>query len=304
MDNIEIRMKVSGVKAGMSGIKVVNINSIKYKKRIKEQVQKLINREINYISGIFPFHNEEFYNRGLVYLQSVMLWKDFVQDDADMRHQPDSDDNLAYLLTGLELLGIGISFHNFDTADIMLSQKGCIPEKIEKKYTLKLLFGDIFYSRAVIYFLQFHDYEIFRNVLSSLKHVHEGRLDIHKKIMGIIKDGNEKTGVHIKKQAIVMANYLLRESFYIGYKIFRVSRTGVKTDGIFRIADLIVALATCTDIENYHTAIKESPLISSCGLTFLRRKINFINRQLDDMIPELDTGCLKESLNAIRESFS
>lgn len=59
------------------------------------------------------------------------------------------------LLEGIELLAIGVKFHNFNTDDFNIpgNKKGV--EDKDKKYILKLLFGDIFYSRAVIYLLKF-----------------------------------------------------------------------------------------------------------------------------------------------------
>lgn len=303
---IKVSLKKPGINTGSESLdpeprgKGRNINSIKDLKRVKERVRGLVNREIKYISGIFPYHDNNYFNHNLIYFQGVMLWKNLVLQGKIVKEPPALNDNLVNLLTGLELLGMGLSFHGFNTADYMPAQKGSIPEQVEKKYTLSLLFGDIFYSRAVIYFLKFHDYEIFRGILNSLKKVHECRLELHKDIRGTLKDGRNIIEIGKKKRALIMANGLLRESFHAGYEIFKVRESGFKADDVFEVIDLLVTLMTYNGLESFYAALGESPLIYESRV-FLRRKIDLINERLGNLIPALDFECLKKPILILKE---
>ena len=91
------------------------------------------------------------------------------------------NNRLINLIAGLELLSIGTSFHIFKAGGSNISGVADAP-KMEKDYTIDLLFGDIFYSRAVIYLLRFKDHKVFDKILEALKRLHENRLILHLKI--------------------------------------------------------------------------------------------------------------------------
>jgi hypothetical protein len=291
------------VKHRGSGIKGKQVNSIKDKKLIKKKVQGLINREIRYISTIFPYFDKSFYNRRLIYFQGVFLWKSLILPGKNIQGLTVPADNLVNLITGLELMGMGISFHCFDTADFLVTNKESIGESAEKKYTLKLLFGDIFYSRAVIYLLKFKDCKIFENILGSLKQVHESRLALHKEISGIFGNGRNISVMGSKRQLLLNANRLFRESFYLGYNIFRVGNFKIKTGEIFKIVNHLVVLLTYTNLENYFKALPESARKLK-SLLFFHDKKDFINGQLNDIISRLNCERLRKAIVALKESIN
>ncbi|MFC2159602.1 hypothetical protein ACFLQS_02665 [Actinomycetota bacterium] len=125
------------------------------------------------------------------------------------------------LIVGLELLSIGTAFHDFKSNGSFLSPDNR-PGKIEKEYTLDLLFGDIFYSRAVIYLLRFEDHDVFDRILNSLKELHESRLVLHRGISDMLQTGGDLPGFddYLDTESLIGANRLLDISLDISFEIF------------------------------------------------------------------------------------
>jgi hypothetical protein len=104
--------------------------------------------------------------------------------------------------------------------------------KSEQKYTVDLLFGDIFYSRAVIYLLKYGDHYIFESILDSLKAVHKSRLILHQRLSEVsnnIKSSGEsdvdfeiglKDLLEDNMVPVLGVNSLYKTSFLIGWGLF------------------------------------------------------------------------------------
>jgi hypothetical protein len=116
--------------------------------------------------------------------------------------------------------------------------------KSEQKYTVDLLFGDIFYSRAVIYLLKYGDHYIFESILDSLKAVHKNRLILHQRLSEVsnnIKSLNSndvdfeiglKDLLEDNMVPVLGVNSLYKTSFLIGWGLF--AGTGEQGDGNLR----------------------------------------------------------------------
>ena len=119
---------------------------------VKNKVKELVVKEIKYISNLFPYNIKKFFNPNLICSQNILT---FLNNDypAASVFSPDFLYKLTNLLAGIELTAIGVNLHSFNTKDFMLlAGNRKFRQKDEKSYTLDLLFGDIFYSRAVVYF--------------------------------------------------------------------------------------------------------------------------------------------------------
>ncbi len=107
--------------------------------------------------------------------------------------------------------------------------------KSDKNYTVDLLFGDIFYSRAVIYLLKYGDHFIFESILDSLKSVHKNRLILHQKLSEVSSNassnsskGNREIDVEAGLRdllednmvPVLGVNSLYKTSFLIGWGLF------------------------------------------------------------------------------------
>jgi hypothetical protein len=113
--------------------------------------------------------------------------------------------------------------------------------KSEKNYTVDLLFGDIFYSRAVIYLLKYGDHFIFESILDSLKTVHKSRLILHQRLSEVSnnvnisgrKEVDFETGLQRLLEDnmahVLGVNSLYKTSFMIGWGLFK--QTGKEDDG-------------------------------------------------------------------------
>ena len=89
------------------------IRGLKVEVKVKNQVRKIICKELEYISGFFSYNIRNFYNAGLVYSQGVLLLSDSKKTYVPM--SPPFMEKLVNLLAGIELLAIGVDFHNFKT---------------------------------------------------------------------------------------------------------------------------------------------------------------------------------------------
>lgn len=113
--------------------------------------------------------------------------------------------------------------------------------KSEQKYTVDLLFGDILYSRAVIYLLKYEDHYIFESILDSLKAVHKSRLILHQRLSEVSKNNKSSGRKNVDFEAglqrllednmipVLGVNSLYKTSFLIGWGLF--AGMGVQGDG-------------------------------------------------------------------------
>ncbi len=207
------------------------------------------------------------------------------------------------LIVGLELLSIGTVFHDFKSSGFFLSlddRSG----KIEKEYTLDLLFGDIFYSRAVIYLLRFEDHDLFDRILTSLKELHESRLMLHSGIGELLQAGGSPSsfGHYIDMGAITGANRLLNISLDISFEIF-AEKSGMEEKNKFsNLVRQIMILKTYDELIKYIMSVKTGPSTEKIS-SYLTSKKNFTDRKLSDIISELDSGKFKSSIKALLDSL-
>ena len=217
--------------------------------------------------------------------------------------QRQSAKKVMNLIVGLELLSIGTAFHDFKSSGSFL-----IPDdrsaKIEKEYTLDLLFGDIFYSRAVIYLLRFEDHDVFDRILASLKELHESRLILHRGIGDQLQAGGDLLGFddYMDTGSLTGANRLLDISLDISFEIFVEKSGGVEKNKFSSIAKQIMVLKTYDELIKYILSLKTG-LSTEKISSHLTSKKNFTDRKLSDIISELDSGKLKSSIKALLDSL-
>jgi len=300
-----------------SWIKGKRINSAKKKAAIKKQVEKIIRREIKYISSFFPYNVEKFHNSSLLYFHSIFLMEDYQEyclDERikvsggdypgirDMDPDPgDMDRKVMNLIVGLELLSAGTAFHDFKVSGTSL-YSGESLKKIEKEYILDLLFGDIFYSRAVIYLLRYGDHGVFDRILTSLKELHESKLRLHRKIGDLIKADSDPSDLDSDKDLLINANRLLDASLDISFNMFCKNKGTPGKKKYSCITMKIVLLKTYDELLRYLKSLKGMPSTEKIS-SYLASKKNFTVKRLSDIISELDSGKSNSSLKALVDSL-
>jgi hypothetical protein len=160
----------------------------------------------------------------------------------------DLDLRLVNLITGLELLSIGTAFHDFnkDGSNIIGEESA----SREKSYTLDLLFGDIFYSRAVIYLLKFRDHKVFDSILEALKELHDSRLKLHLIIQKILESGSDPGAIEKNKRLLIDANRLLFISCMVGQEL-PGSVSSIKRERFAGIINIILEYKTYGELLKY-----------------------------------------------------
>jgi len=287
-------------------IKGKRINLLKHKAAIRKQVEKTVGREIKYISSFFPYDIKKFHNRSLLYFQSIFLMEDY-QENHEIKDigpgQRQSAKKVMNLIVGLELLSIGTSFHDFKSSGSFL-----IPDdrsaKIEKEYTLDLLFGDIFYSRAVIYLLRFEDHDVFDRILASLKELHKSRLMLHRAVGDLLQAGSDPSSFdhNADTKLLAGANRLCGISLDISFEIFG-EKSGVEEKNKFSsLTEQIMVLKTYDELIKYTLSIK-TDLSTEKISSHLTSKKNFTDRKLSDIISELNSGKFRSSTKALLDSL-
>jgi len=290
-------------------IKGKRINSVRHKAAIKRQVEKTIKQEIKYVSSFFPYNIEKFHNRSLLYFQSIFLAEDlaencFNKDEKAAAKDPDrrcTRTKLINLIVGLELLSIGTAFHDFKASGSFLNP-GDSSGEIEKEYTLDLLFGDIFYSRAVIFLLRYGDHDVFDRILAALKELHENRLKLHQKVRDMLEEDHEPSNYDRDTDSLVKANKLLGISFDIGFNMFCKNTGRKKKKEYSSLTGHIILLRTYDELLKYLKSLKGDPSTEKIS-AYLTSKKNFTDRKLSDIISELDSGKFNSSLKALLDSL-
>ncbi len=273
------------------------INPVKYKIVLKRQVKKILKREIKYISSFFPYSITGFHNLDMVYLQAVLLAGSFFGNNLEYILNSRS----INLLSGLELLSIGTSFHNFK-----INGSNIIVEKsstVEKEYTLDLLFGDIFYSRAVVYLLKYQDHEVFGKILVSMKKLHEGRLKLHVKMQEAIEEKIEPSLIDNDTGILIDASRLLYIAFEIGESISDRRKQDHMADKYYDIAEKIVLLKTYDELLEYVNAFPRKDSLDKI-LDHLNSKKNATGKELSDIITKSGSDPFKSNINTLLESLN
>jgi len=282
------------------------ISLTKHKAVIRKQVERTIRREIKYISSFFPYTIDKFHNPSLLYFQSIFLMEDCQEncetgDTGSEKRQ--SAKKVMNLIVGLELLSIGTAFHDFKSNGSFLGPDNR-SGKIEKGYTLDLLFGDIFYSRAVIFLLRFEDHKVFDRILNSLKELHESRLVLHSGINDMLQAGGDPSSFNycLDTESLIGANRLLDVSLDISFEIF-CEKSGRKEKNKFSdLSKQIMILKTYNELLKYIHSLKTDLSIEKIS-SHLTSKKNFTDRKLSDIISKLDSGKFKSSIKALLDSL-
>jgi hypothetical protein len=216
-----------------------------------KQVSYILQQELKYLSGLYRYDLKKFFNPRLLHCANIFAFL----EDARQLPEPFME-RLVNLVAGIELLSVGTNLHNFNIGDFIKLAESINPGdsgyntdngnnvvgghntdnttllKSEQKYTVDLLFGDILYSRAVIYLLKYQEQHIFESILDSLKAIHKSRLILHHKLSEVsnkIKSSgssNVDFEIGLKELlednmvGVLGANSLHKTSFLIGWGLF------------------------------------------------------------------------------------
>ena len=219
-----------------------------------KQVSFILQQELKYLSGLYPYDLKKFFDSRLLHCANIFA---FLKDTQQLPSP--FMERLVNLTAGIELLSIGTNHHNFNIGDFIKLAEIIIPGgqgdtvgktepkaqkilfKSEQKYTVDLLFGDILYSRAVIYLLKYGDHYIFESILDSLKAVHKSRLILHQRLSEVSNNNNSLGSSDVDFEAglknllednivpVLGVNSLYKTSFLIGWGLF--VGIGVQGDG-------------------------------------------------------------------------
>jgi len=203
---------------------------------------------------------------------------------------------LVSLITGLELLSIGTVFHDFNRGGSRMPAEES--DSTERGYTLDLLFGDIFYSRAVIYLLRFRDHEVFDSILEALKKMHESRLKLHLAMQKALSPGGDKGCISRDKKLLIDVNSLLHISVITGMKISGRSKM-LKNRKLSGIVEGLVAYKTYRDLLKYLMSPGPSPDLSGC----LEKRAKSIIPEIEGTIAGLEEKDLSQDLNIMFDSL-
>jgi hypothetical protein len=207
-----------------------------------KQVSHILQQELKYLSGLYHYDLKRFFDPRLLHCSNIFAFL----KDAALLEKPFME-KLVNLVAGIELLSVGTNLHNFNTGDFIKLAESINPGdsghnavngtqkihfKSEQKYIVDLLFGDIFYSRSVIYLLKYKEHHIFESILDSLKTVHKSRLIMHQRLSEVTNNikssGSNNVDFEIGLRelfednmvGVLGANSLYKTSFLIGWGLF------------------------------------------------------------------------------------
>jgi hypothetical protein len=173
----------------------------------------------------------------------------------------------------------------------------------EKTYTIELLFGDIFYSRAVIYLLGFGDHVVFDEILTSLKTVHKSRLALHH---SILESGRKKTDllkeIRQRPPFFYGIGELLKTSFYIGMANALPAADLHKIGLYYRAVSLITILKTYDDMEKLFSLLL--PDEEQCkGNAYFYDEKTKVKVRIEDCIGKIEEPLFGSNLRSIYQKF-
>ena len=289
---------------------------------VKNKVKELVAKEIKHISNLFPYNIKKFFNPGLIYSQNVLT---FLNNDypAASVFSADFLYKLTNLLAGIELTAIGVNLHSFNTKDFMLlAGNRKFKQKIEKSYTLDLLFGDIFYSRAVVYFMEYGDFLIFTGILDSLKQAHKSKLLFYRQLveainMNVVEMNGGTAFKKINQQIIkkyenqveklidenidliIGINSLLKTSFIVGWALFADSQ---KVKFPASLINKFIMVKAYNDLKDFFNQLPEEAS-SLKKIKNISSQKNFIKGELNDIISNLKPDWLKANFKVLGRSY-
>lgn len=271
---------------------------------VKKKVRELVAKEIKYISNLFPYNIKKFFNPSLIYSQNVLTFLNNYYPAASV-FSPGFLYRLTNLLVGIELIATGVNLHSFNAKDFMLlAGNRKFRQKNEKSYTLDLLFGDIFYSRAVVYFMEYGDFLIFNGILDSLKQAHKSKLFFHQQLVEAINE-NVKYENQIEKlldenlDLIIGINSLLKTSFIVGWALFADCE---KVKFPASLINKFIMIKAYNDLEDFFNQLpEEAPSLKK--IKNISSQKNFIKGELNDIISNLKPDWLKANFKVLGRSY-
>jgi len=290
-----------------------------------KQVKDIVIKEIKYVSRLYPYNIKKFFNPELIYCRNILAFINYNSTSSSNSYfySKTFHHKFINLMAGIELLAVGVSLHSFNINDLIdLADNKKFTQKGEKYYTLELLFGDIFYSKATIYLLEYGDYQIFNSILDSLKLAHKSKLMLHQNIVetlntNLYKDlardlTNEIPKSRLKNyemqieelfeenlSLILGINSLIKTSFIIGWGLF-LAREDPEIH--YRLINNFVLLKAYNDLDSFFNLLPDS-FYGVKQIKFIKDKKSFIKSELNDIIATLKPEWLKSNFKALEKLY-
>ncbi|MFO7929071.1 MAG: hypothetical protein R6U35_05350 [Candidatus Humimicrobiaceae bacterium] len=203
---------------------------------------------------------------------------------------------ISDLAIGIELLGVGSNFHSFNINNFTRKQV----DKNKDKYTLYLLFGDVFYSRAVSHLLKFNDSLVFTEILNSLKSVHHSRLLLHREMLKLIENKDYLAEIMDKKIGLLLGiNSLFKNTIILGWSLVPKNlKDASEINEIYKLANAITHAKSFIELERFLREFAHHFNLE-LDMEALAEKKAFIEGQLDVIISKLKQNWLKENFQGI-----
>jgi hypothetical protein len=190
------------------------------------------------------------------------------------------------------------------------SDKG-FREKSEKQYTVDLLYGDICYSRAVIYLLEYGDFYIFESILDSLKSAHLNRILLHQKLVETLNTSKRNSDIFNNYEVkmteligesmdlIIGINSLLKTSFIIGWGLFS-DYEDFKFP--YDVVNNFILYKAYSDLEIFSENLPEEFYFLKKN-KYINRKKNSIKKQISNIISTLKPDWLKNNFRILERLY-
>ncbi|HHT79311.1 MAG TPA: hypothetical protein GXZ93_05925 [Actinobacteria bacterium] len=276
------------------------------------EINKIISEEIKILNSYYNYDLKRFFCPELFYGSAFLAFfniediPDFIPDkNFKINNSLDGRENITFfdtykiisLITGIELLAIGLNMHT--SHENTFRKVSGRSENSEKNYTIELLFGDIFYSRAIAYLINFDNFIIFDNILKSILSIHRSRMIVHQKIKDIFDCGRNNAWFFNKGFSEVrMLNALLKEIFFTGIGVSNFDVTADKTKDFLMIINEMVLLKTYNDLTDYVRQAAPESFESS----HFKYDEDFLNKA-DDLRKSLNIKINRLEPEWIKENF-
>ncbi len=268
------------------------------------QVRDIVLKEIKYLSKFYPYNIKRFSDPTLLHSTCMTVFLKSIKGCA-----PGFLKGVVNLLAGIELLATGVNLHSFNVKDFKKTTADRSIEQDEKDYTVDLLFGDVFYSRSVIYILEYGDFYIFDSILDSLKCAHENRLLLHRDLVkilgGRILNQTEYPGDHGNIDLLVRENgsfitginSLMKTSFFLGWGIFADHKSQKLP---YKIINDLLMLKSLNDLDSFLSGLKSKDEILNDVLSIGKKKQQ-VEGLCAESIDKLQPEWLKNNFVILKE---
>ena len=287
---------------------------------VVKSAKEIVLKEIKYLSGFYPHNLKRYLSPAMIYASSIVAFMDPI---SEFPH--DFQKRLINLFAGIELLAAGVNLHSFNIEDFVMLTSDVNPgvKKInkvrsEKNYTVDLLFGDVFYSRAVIYILRYDDFNIFSSILQSLKSAHKSKLFLHQKIVDTLnknrdrlknldkkikgKNNYEKHVLDLLEENEVFlpgVNSLLKTSFFLGWGIF-LPDTNQKLP--YELINDFVLLKTFSDLKDFLSGLPQYFNFLR-NISYIEQKKQEIKNRINDAVLQLKPNWFGRNIKSLERIY-